>query len=67
MVPPAGFNLIQWTNDKNLLVATLKQDIQNTNSLYQIAVTTYNNKVQEINRNKQILNQYQTEKNNLVK
>lgn len=67
MVPPAGFNLIQWTNDKNLLVATLKQDIQNTNSLYQIAVTTYNNKVQEINRNKQVLNQYLTEKNNLVK
>ena len=67
LIPPAGFDLTQWTNDRNLLVSNLRQELQVMTNLNQLATQTYNLKVDEINRTKGDIEKYQLERNNLAK
>ena len=65
LVPPAGFDINVWTSDKNLLVSTLQQELRNMTVLNQLANTTYNTKVSEINAKRTELNTYQQERTRL--
>jgi uncharacterized coiled-coil protein SlyX len=65
MVPPPGFDLVNWTSDRNLLVASLQQELTTMRSLNQIATATYNTKVTEINQKRTLLNDYVQERTRL--
>jgi len=65
LVPPAGFDINVWTSDKNLLVSTLLQELRNMTVLNQLANTTYNTKVSEINAKRTELTTYQQERTRL--
>lgn len=65
MVPPPGFDLSKWTRDRNLLVATLQQELTSMRALNQIATTTYNTKVTEIAQKRTLLDGYVQERSKL--
>lgn len=65
-VPPPGFNLTAWTADKNRLLNELAIDLKTMTSFNTLANNTFNTKKADVEKTKQQLDTYTTQKNQLI-